>query len=114
MMKIVKFKLSQCIVNLYVQCMQLFFYIPRHTCQGILFHFRAFVCPSALDFGSLTWMAFDGFYSNFSYACISEVKGLGLFVCVEVLRPSQPNGVISSAVIYLTTLLLGRLSSLNG
>ena len=23
---------------------------------------------------------------------------LGLFVCVEVLRPSQPNGVMSSAV----------------
>ena len=24
-----------------------------------------------------------------------------LFVCVEVLRPSQPNGVMSSAVSYL-------------
>ena len=26
------------------------------------------------------------------------VTFLGLFVCVEVLRPSQPNGVMSSAV----------------
>ena len=26
------------------------------------------------------------------------VGGVGLFVCVEVLRPSQPNGVMSSAV----------------
>ena len=25
-------------------------------------------------------------------------RNLGLFVCVEVLRPSQPNGVMSSAV----------------
>ena len=37
-----------------------------------------------------------------------------LFVCVEVLRPSQPNGVMSSAVVYLTTHLLGRLSPLSG
>ena len=36
------------------------------------------------------------------------------FVCVEVLRPSQPNGVMSSAVVYLTTRLLGRLSPLSG
>ena len=25
-------------------------------------------------------------------------SSIGLFVCVEVLRPSQPNGVMSSAV----------------
>ena len=35
-----------------------------------------------------------------------------LFVCVEVLQPSQPNGVMWS--VYLTTLLLGRLSPLSG
>ena len=34
----------------------------------------------------------------------------GLFVCVEVLRPSQPN--VHS--VYLTTRLLGRLSPLSG
>ena len=35
-------------------------------------------------------------------------------VCIEVLRPSQPNGVMSSAVnFYLTTRLLGRLSPLS-
>ena len=32
-------------------------------------------------------------YSNFSY-----IFFIVLFVCVEVLRPSQPNGVMSSAV----------------
>ena len=37
-----------------------------------------------------------------------------LFVCVEVLRPSQPNGVMSSAVSLLTTRLLGRLSPFSG
>ena len=36
------------------------------------------------------------------------------FVCVEVLRPSQPNGVMSSAVSLLTTRLQGRLSPLRG
>ena len=34
-----------------------------------------------------------------------------LFVCVEVLRPSQLQGVMSSTVVYLTTRLLGRQSS---
>ena len=29
---------------------------------------------------------------------ILESPHCGLFVCVEVLRPSQPNGVMSSAV----------------
>ena len=37
-----------------------------------------------------------------------------MFVCVEVLRPSQPNGVMSSAVSLLPTCLLGRLSPLSG
>ena len=35
-----------------------------------------------------------------------------VFVCVEVLRPSQPSGVMSSA-ISLTTLLLGRLRPIS-
>ena len=39
--------------------------------------------------------------------------GASLFVCDEVLRPSQPNGVMpSKPVVYLTTGLLGRLSPL--
>ena len=41
-------------------------------------------------------------------------KSLSLFVCIEVLRPSQPNGVMSSMSVYLTTRLLGRLSPLSG
>ena len=32
-----------------------------------------------------------------------------IFVCVKVLWPSQPSGIMSSASVYLTTLLLGRL-----
>ena len=30
--------------------------------------------------------------------CTQEVMLRCMFVCVEVLRPSQPNGVLSSAV----------------
>ena len=39
-----------------------------------------------------------------------------LFVCVEVLRPSQPNGVMSSMVSLPKqfTCLLSRLSPLSG
>ena len=36
------------------------------------------------------------------------------FVCVEVLRPSQPNGSCRARSVYLTTRLLGRLSPLSG
>ena len=36
------------------------------------------------------------------------------FVCVEVLRPSQPNGVMSSAVSFPNHTLLGRFSPLSG
>ena len=36
-----------------------------------------------------------------------------LFVCVEVLRPSQPNGVMSSAVSLPNHTLLGMLSPLS-
>ena len=43
----------------------------------------------------------------------SAVSDLGL-VCVEVLWPSQPNGVMSSASVYQTTRLLGWLSPLSG
>ena len=38
----------------------------------------------------------------------------GTFVCVEVLRPSQSNGVISIAVSLLNHTFLGRLSPLSG
>ena len=37
-----------------------------------------------------------------------------LFVYVEVLRPSQPNGSCRARSVYLTTRLLGRLSPLSG
>ena len=37
-----------------------------------------------------------------------------MFVCVEVLRPSQSNGVMLSTVSLPNTCLLGRLSPLSG
>ena len=37
-----------------------------------------------------------------------------LLSCVEVLRPSQPNGVMSSAVSLPNHTLLGKLSPLIG
>ena len=37
-----------------------------------------------------------------------------LFVCVDVLRPSQPNGSRRVPSVYLVTRLLGRLSPLSG
>ena len=37
-----------------------------------------------------------------------------LFVCVEVLRLSQPNGSCRARSVYLTTRLLGRPSPLSG
>ena len=36
--------------------------------------------------------------STLAAVFVSVYKGGNLFVCVEVLRPSQPNGVMSSAV----------------
>ena len=36
-----------------------------------------------------------------------------LFVCVEVLWPSQPNGVMSSVVSLPNHTFMGRLSSLS-
>ena len=36
------------------------------------------------------------------------------FVCVEVLRSSQPNGAMSSAVSLPNHTILGRLSPLSG
>ena len=34
-----------------------------------------------------------------------------MFVCVEILRPSQPNGVMSSAVSLLTQTFTGQAES---
>ena len=44
------------------------------------------------------------------YTCSQDHPFVSKVVCVEVLQPSQPSGVMSSAVSYLTTCLLGRLS----
>ena len=53
------------------------------------------------------WLA--KFYLNLSI--ISQNIDI---VCVEVLRPSQSNGVMSSTVSLLTIRLLGRLRPLSG
>ena len=58
--------------------------------------------------------------SNLDLHCLQREKFwstkllICLFVCVEVLRPSQPNGVISSAVSLPNHTLLGRLSPPSG
>ena len=71
-----------------------------------------------------TGLKFNNFYKMFAF--LRRMSTKYLFVCVEVLRASQPNGVMSSAVsfnpmgscrarsVYLTTRLLGRLSPLSG
>ena len=60
----------------------------------------------------------DKVEKNWTFFLISPWKHLLWvlisFVCVEVLQPSQPNGVMSSMVSLPTTLLLGRLSPLSG
>ena len=43
----------------------------------------------------------------------SKILNFALFVCVEVLRPNQPNGSCRARSVYLTTRLLGRLSPLS-
>ena len=48
------------------------------------------------------------------HICMSLLHLESLFVCVEVLRPSQPNGVMLSAVSFPNHTLLGRLSPLSG
>ena len=45
---------------------------------------------------------------------VSGGKNVHNTVCVEVLRPSQPNGSCRARSVYLTTRLLGRLSPLSG
>ena len=56
-------------------------------------------------------------YAKFQNDRYKTVRGVALtrgFVCVEVLRPSQPNGSCQAQSFYLTTRLLGRLSPLSG
>ena len=49
-----------------------------------------------------------------SYILTECSPSTNVFVCVEVLRPSQPNGVMASAVSLPNHTLLGRLSPLSG
>ena len=46
------------------------------------------------------------FYYNINYRYLAETHEL--FVCVEVLRPSQPNGVMSSAVSLPNHTFIGQ------
>ena len=42
-------------------------------------------------------------------ACKNSIKvSINLFICVEVLRPSQPNGVMSSAVSLPNHTFIGQ------
>ena len=56
----------------------------------------------------------DGSHLGFPIRMILATVDLQVIVCVEVLRPSQPNGVMSSAVSLPNHTLLGRLSPLSG
>ena len=58
---------------------------------------------------SLSDIKFISLYVYFWCLAIGKTA-FCLFVCVEVLQQSQPIGVMSSTVSYLSTLLLGRLS----
>ena len=83
------------------------------------------VCSSSLDFFLSYSFQANGLLSQIlllSEFCLNfrnspSVQYLrylyfGLFVCVAVLLPSQPNGSCRARSVYLTTLLLGR-HSLN-
>ena len=52
------------------------------------------------------------FYQQSDWLKIRNGCGI-LFVCVVVLRPSQPNGSCRARSVYLTTRLLGRFSPLR-
>ena len=58
----------------------------------------------------ILWKRGDIAPSNFFSFPHYFVTCCHLFVCVEVLRPSPPNGVMSSASVHLTTRILGRLA----
>ena len=52
--------------------------------------------------------------SNINVKCVkyrSRSPGQGLFVCVEVLRPSQPSGVMSSVVSLPNHMFTGQAKS---
>ena len=61
----------------------LYICIPSHmiVVGYYVFPFKgSFICLSAIGFRSLTWIVFDGFYSNFVYTFISGVSGFGLLM----------------------------------
>ena len=51
---------------------------------------------------------------NQTDGCADYMYVVLYFVCVEVLQPSQPNGVMSSSVSLPNHTLLGRLSPISG
>ena len=57
---------------------------------------------------------FPGKNKNLSAVCqLMNLSTVREFVCVEFLQPSQPSGSCGARSVYLTTLLLGRLSPLK-
>ena len=75
-------------------------------------------CQSVKQFGSRSGPTFVAATSRETVNDLVELACPGKrvsmrFVCVEVLRPSQSNGVMSSAVSLPNHILLGRLSPLS-
>ena len=54
-------------------------------------------------------------FDTYTILCFFNIPiQASMFVCVEVLSPSQPSGLCLARSVYLTTRLLGRLSPLSG
>ena len=82
--------------------------MPRHMIvagdYGFMLDVR--VCPFVFSFWDNMKVNINGILTKFGM-CINIVK-IYLFVCVEVLRPCQPNGVMSSAVILPNHMFTGQ------
>ena len=56
----------------------------------------------------------DHYVHDHNYISTARDKNIQVFVCVEVLRPSQPNGIMSSTVSLPRHTFTGQLSPLSG
>ena len=90
------------------KCLQRRVYFLFKQVCGVWRLFCHYLFPISPSFGApgelcLVIVSFPGYIQVHSYVVIIHVQHRPmkmelLFVCVEVLRPSQPNGVMSSAV----------------
>ena len=77
-------------------------------------HYRAaWIFFLILDENIMLWVLISSASKSTHNLCFHG-KILFSSVCIEVLRPSQPNGSRRAWSVYLTTSLLGRLSPQSG